>query len=593
MTNWVNIAKPLANLFGSGQSPLPDLSGGWGRLLLLTTILLLAGLRYANAQNTGEYPYRASEHAYQVPIGRAANLKTWAIVDSTNETIEYNLKEVTWASVDSAENDGGNEDVEIFFTPGIFTVGSVWYLRYREDQIHNGSITCVAARQIKITIAENNFYLQLEDDISVCNSQSGIVRSYTDIDDETFETTVTYTLTMHKEPDFDINRWEFDGIFDTEVQSLVTNVLTGGGGSVTPSTSTGDSIHFTVEPDGTGFPDTVAIELTVTHLLPVLTDSLTSVDINNGIARSGDSDYPWVFTDDNTQDYSDRNQGVNVLAIPGTQDISPGGNDNTTSAQNPLQNSTHTYVVEMANTSNYTNPDTGWMIVEDEIDGDTMSVSGAAPHYSTTGGVNGVNDSVNVTFNDNMPEGGYILYYTEQNSNWCTTIRSYPFTLGEPLDIDLFVADAQCPYISGSINTPNTVTSTPIGDTVRIVSSGYTNNWEFDFEITSTPEFSSSDVEITAVTVSAVILSAVTLSDLSIGETTTTGTVNVTNSAGSPVTSVIINVTYDGLYDQAHTINIALSDITGSFNEQDANATNSDTHTINALPQPGELVGVD
>lgn len=578
-------------------------------LILLTTILLLAGTRYAQAQNqnTGEYPYRASEHAYQVPIGRAENLKTWAIVDSTDNSNEYNLKEVSWATVDSAETNGTPETVEIFFTPGIFTVGSVWYLRYREDQIHNDSITCVAARELKITIVENTFYLQLEDDISVCNSQSGLSHTYSEIDTESFETEVTYTVIMHKAADFDINRWEFDAIFDTEISSLTTNVLTSGGGTVTTLESTGDSIHFTVAPVGTGFPDTVAIELTVTHLLPALTDSLTSVDINNGIARSDVLDgAPWVYTDDNIQSYpisaiGDRNQAATVFAIPGTRDISPGGNDNTASAQNPLQNSTHTYVVEMADTDNDTNAATGWMIVENEIDGDTMTVD---THYSTTGAVNGQNDSINITFNSSMPEGDYILYYTEQNDNGCTTIRSYPFTLGGPFDVDIADNDRICPGISDLVSTyqENTVTQV---DYVVNLNSSYSSDWSFDFEVSidesPTPaEFKIDSIKVVDANGNSTYTSA----------TPATGKVDVTYNEATPTTSLIMRVYYSGYYPDNYTITAALSSISGAFGEIDENVSNSTTdddtedydennnqnntiHHINPLPQPMALEGVD
>jgi hypothetical protein len=54
-----------------------------------------------------------------------------------------------------------------------------------------------------------------------------------------------------------------------------------------------------------------------------------------------------------------------------------------------------------------------------------------------------------------------------------------------------------------------------------------------------------------------------------------------------------MKVVYNGRYINNHSIQATLTNITGSFNEVDADATNSITHTIYAIPQAGTLAGID
>ena len=111
--------------------------------------------------------------------------------------------------------------------------------------------------------------------------------------------------------------------------------------------------------------------------------------------------------------------------------------------------------------------------------------------------------------------------------------------------------------------------------------SSYSNDWSFDFNVTSDPGFAASNLTVSSVT------------------TTTTGasisgnTVSVSNSSASPVTQVTVRVTYTGLYNTEHTITAAITNITGSFNEEDADDTNEIKHAIYALPQAGVLAGVN
>jgi hypothetical protein len=287
-----------------------------------------------------------------------------------------------------------------------------------------------------------------------------------------------------------------------------------------------------------------------------------------------------------------------VFAIPGTQDIRPGGDDNTASAQNPLQNSTHTYVVEMANTSNYSNTATGWMIVENVAAGDTMTVN---TDYSTTRAVNGQNDSINITFNASMSEGDYILYYTEQNNNLCTTIRSYPFTLGGPFDVDIADNDRMCPGMSNLVSTYQEKTVTQV-DYVVNLNTSYSSNWSFDFDVSIDETHNADEFSIDSITVVD--------ANGNSNYTSATGKVDVTYNETTPTTSLIMRVYYSGYYPDNYIITAALNNITGAFDEVDENVTNTTTddttvnydenndqnntkHHINPLPQPMALEGVD
>jgi hypothetical protein len=67
--------------------------------------------------------------------------------------------------------------------------------------------------------------------------------------------------------------------------------------------------------------------------------------------------------------------------------------------------------------------------------------------------------------------------------------------------------------------------------------------------------------------------------------------VDVTNAGA--VTSVTIRVIFEGLYTDLHTITATLTNIRGSHQEVDRDATNSGELIIYRMPQTGMLAGVD
>ena len=557
-------------------------------IVLIVWLCSLLGMTVDSfAQNTGSLPYLNSEHAYRVAIGEFLNIqRVWYITDKSTDTIQLTDALDYVYIITEATIDGGNEDISILFDSDEgFTIGP-WFIQYYEyDETHS----CIAAREFPITISDNTFYLELGVDDAACNDQSGEINDYGDIDTESFPTVLTYAVTMNKAPNFNVTSWVFDAkvtFANTlySLDSLTAAVTTTDGGSVVVTDLGNDSLNMEITTIPAS-PSLVVVTLTVYVYGPVLSDEIVNVTLSNGQAFTAASGVPTVITEDNIL-YpplfpGDRERDVTVRRIPGTLDITRGPLETAWSAINPSQYSTHNYTVVLDNhANNYNNVGSGWHIetsggVVVDVADYTLTETQAAPNS-------------NAKFIFNMAQGIYNLVYTEVDDNTCSTIRHFAFTLQAPFDVDIFKADNTCPTISGQINTYNvgfdepTRTATIISDTVRLLTSGYDSNWSFNFAYTSNPVFNNSDVEITGVTVT------VPGGSSSYDLPTNTGTVNVV----TPVTEVIITVTYDGLYAADHAVTLTLTNITGSFLESDGD-TDAETHTINELPQPKALAGVD
>ena len=572
--------------------------------ILLAMVTLLASLRVVAQGNTGATPYQDSRHTYRVTIGTTTNAQEWTIVNAAN-TVTYNLTDATpeaWCTYTAATTNGGYDVVTIFFDRNFFAEGD-WLLRFTETDKNN---TCVSAREYPITVVANTFYLTLAGDAFGCNSQTGLVHTYDEVDApaDVFATSVNYTVTMNKSDDFDPTLWRFTVTFPQAVGSITTTVNTADGGTaaiteLAPNNQT--TYRVTLTPGATN-PSMVEVVVSVSYSNNVLADVARNVTVTEGEAVYSAPPAPDAITDDNITTFplsapGDRVQAITIYAIPATRDIAPGAGETVISAQNPLQNSTHRYAVQMGDVANFSRVNTRWHIetttgtVVPDIAANYELVRPDAADVTSSG-----SDSATISFH--MAPGTYMLYYTEENSNGCTTVRRFPISLGDPFDADILTVADQCSGANGVIFQNLQDSTTTIEYTVALDMT-YTMNWEFGIEVTSTPGFSNPDLEVSSISILgtyAVYTSA----------TTTSGTVAVTNSTGT-VNSVTVRVVYHGLYESAHTITLTLPDgtIHGSFGETDRDdgttldgggtegVINQARHIIHAMPQAGTLAGID
>jgi hypothetical protein len=343
MTNWVNIAKPLANLFGSGQSPLPDLSGGWGRLLLLTTLLLLAGSHFAHAQNSSTEPFIDSWQKYRVPVGVSANSVTWELREDDPENPASTLDLSTldgggaaWIDIYSenvSETDYAAIEIKFDGDEG-FANGQTWYMVYSEWDGTAGSGNCTAVRAFEITISENTFYLSMGDDNDACNSLDGQVLNWNDINSVDIESYVDFTVQMNRQDDFDMNTWSFTGAITFD-QSNYDFIRVRSVGNTLPGNSDASEV-FTITDDGTGtftvsvdaetvtpsdppadYTDFITLRVYVSGL--VYEGETVILTVSEGKAFSG-ANYP-KETDDNLSEGGDRIQEQTILPLPATPNI--------------------------------------------------------------------------------------------------------------------------------------------------------------------------------------------------------------------------------------------------------------------------------
>lgn len=563
--------------------------------ILLTALLLLAMPRYVHAQtqNTGAAPYYDSKHAYRVSIDDAVNKRIWLITDgTTSHTILNTITPVplpVWAGIyDTGAGAGqagvGFHGVSITFDRTVFTT-SDWNLEYYEYENHGAGFECVAARSFPISIVENTFYLTLAADVtSYCNGESGEVHAYTKLDDpgEVFETAVTYTVSMSKHPDYDPSYWTFDANFSQSITSI--NVSTTDGTANVSELTAGTDYNIEITPSAAN-ADAVNVSITVTYDNNVLADVTNSITVSNGQAVVEAPPAPDAITEDNITTYpvgnaGDRIQAITISKLPATADIGHGEFETALTAQNPLLLSEHRYVVVMENVANTA---TWWI---QNAAGTVTLVPDNDYNISTNQSATA--DTAYIDFIDEtVPTGAYVIYFRETDATTgCSTIRPYDITLHGPFDVDI-AADlaTSCPEVSGTINNDyTTATSTTLNYTVTLNTADYVNNWSFVVTVTSDVGFAAGDVDVAAAGI-AVSAGA----SYAEGANKYTGTVSVTGGT----TEVTVSVTYTGIYVNEHDMTVTLTGITGSFGEDDADASDAATNTLYRMPQPLTLAGVD
>lgn len=584
--------------------------------MLLVTLLYVAGISCLYAQtptvdNLGKNPYLDSKHAYSINVGLKDNNRTWHITNRLegDALIDYDLEDSgnsSWATLSAATVNGGAEIVSIFFDREKFTTGD-WYLQCSEFQDIDGTKQCVSAREFKITITENTFYLTLGDDGSVKNSQHEVEHKFdeVDADDNKYSTTINnssaswYSVTMHKADNFKPDSWSFTATFDQTVTPANSCAATVSEGSVSVSDApTAGDNSYTITVTGPFTSNEVTVSFSVTFNEPVHKDVAPKLTVTNGLAMVNGS--PVAETKDNITQYpvspatpGDREQQITVLALPTPHDITSEEPD--WSAKFPLQNSTHSYKVQMGAT---TNVPVVWRILD--ADKNVLANDENANYEYIASGV--VGTEATVSFKFKMAPDTYYIEYRETDADVTkatTAVRRYPITIQAPFDADITAATDICAAISNKVNNlvgdPLALqpTETTVTYTVTLNNDDYCANWSFKTAITGNPALgndATADLRIKSIT-------AVT-AGLTYDQSTQTFTVTNTAKAGETgsLKNVSFSVTYEGLYASEHEITTTISDITGAYGETEANPSEDDNktvHTIYSLPQPGQLAGVD
>jgi hypothetical protein len=556
-------------------------------LLVLNTLLLLAALHsYAQIPpvNTGDDPYIGTTHRYQVTADNLSNSRAWYITDETLTTTIVPTPGILVITPGT----GNIFYADVTFTSPPFSVGT-WVLTYVETSILTG--TCVATREFVIHLRENNFYELVYNQttenpgtsFSECHDSTGTVQDWNNIFNTPFQTAIHFPVYMNKEADFDLNTWEFDA--SVSVVSAGYSVISIGKGALVSSRGanytvtliSGSTYRIVVDSPPIGETDDF-VDIAVIVSGPMYDNVDVTLNITNGIARSGTSRE--IITNDNISVYPTdgtytksawRTKTVSTLGIPATQNILPGAGETATSAANPLQNSTHRYTVVIGNIANY-NSGNNWSIFN--VATSSVQIGG----FTLTPTASATADTATIRFTDTMPTGDYILYYTETGSNGCIARRAYPFTLQGPFDADLASISPTCPTASNQIFATNSPSDTEVNYTVTLNNTGYGSAWSFNFNLSSSPVFNVANVSVSGTTVTPITVSY----------DSGTGLVSVP----ADVEEVTLTVTYNGIYETAHTITATLTNVTGSYNETDSD-TDAISHTIHALPQAGAIAGIE
>ncbi|HPR61886.1 MAG TPA: hypothetical protein PLF35_13110, partial [Prolixibacteraceae bacterium] len=472
-------------------------------LILATMLSLLAGKSFAQSimpLNTGDDPYLGTTHSYVVEIDdRVNNDYGWKLVnggttyDPSNDFISTTLV-------------GNTYTITIEFTRDDFTPGT-WTLRYEETSRDDGA--CVATREYIIYLSENEFYESLYDVASEtppgstpeCHDSTNTVQVYANVNSLNFQTEYIFPVYMYKQSGFKLNTWHFDA---TVAAAGYTIVSIGKGSSTTNmgadySISQSGGVYTVVADSAIGDYDSDYVELSVVVEGPMFTDFTMTLDIDNAYAISGSTGQ--VTTEDNVHIYPDesgapaewRTKTVTIRGVPETRDITHNTAEGETewSAQNPLQNSTHHYIVEMGDDINNGG---AWHII------DNAGVPVPAINYSLTEIQDGTSGNSEAEFTFNMDPGAYTLVFTETNGNSCISLRHYPITLGGPFVVSIAEVGDNCASASGNIYGSLQSTDTEITYTVTLETS-YRADWDFEFDITSSFGFASPDLEYTVTSV--------------------------------------------------------------------------------------------
>jgi hypothetical protein len=301
----------------------------------------LFSVHFTFAQNTGAGPYLNSWHTYRVVVGSALNTREWEIINHDTTIVRALDSSMAW--VDIAALSGSNADISICFTDSVFNLTETWYLRYREISVV--TLSCVAARRFTINLTENNFYLTLDANDTLCKPEDGQVFRWEQLFNVRYECSFSFLVTMHKEATFTINNWAFDGTLTFDflnhiIVGYTATVVTPNGGTIDALIDVGggygianDGI-FRVEVSDPVTPTLteVTVQITLTLSGYVYDGIEATLTLTNGIINSGTSGLtitndnllrPYEGPPDNVADPAlrDRLQTVVFNGLPATPNI--------------------------------------------------------------------------------------------------------------------------------------------------------------------------------------------------------------------------------------------------------------------------------
>ena len=312
-----NIAKTLTNLLGRLLfSPLGGVRGG---LLLL----LLAGPRYAYAQNDSENPYINSTHLYRVAMGNTGNTVTWELFDNLADVADFTLSGAGKPAWSTPAIVGLNAEIEIKFVSTEFTEGETWYLVYSEM---NGD-ACVARRVAPdITIEANQFNLTVPLWASGCNTYIDTIWNNNDTIWHPRPMAVELRVHMDKASSHAVREWRFtgtvtvNGVFTIPAADVFiplasrTNSSDFGTYTISDVNNAGGFTMVVNDLTGAGYDNADQVSFIVNINGPPTDDVQVTLTIANGQAKSGNN-YT-VVTDENST--GDNEESRLLFEIPNT-----------------------------------------------------------------------------------------------------------------------------------------------------------------------------------------------------------------------------------------------------------------------------------
>lgn len=259
-----------------------------------TTFYLIAVLTFmmtsigAMAQG-GASPYLNSTHTYTVIMENGSNTEGWVIANASGVALSPQpaftptkvgttaKMVITWASPWTV----AGTDYKILFTE---------------------TGTCIAKRELPVSVIANNFFLTMNADGSECHDLTGTVLAPA----ASGNTTLNFTANLNKDAGFTIDSWQFDFTVNVVTGYTLQSVKVNNGLTLGTSGSyTGQS----VAPTST----TASIEVVING--PVESGTIVTIALANGKAIKGTATTP----DNGT---GDKNQVLTVNALPATSVIS-------------------------------------------------------------------------------------------------------------------------------------------------------------------------------------------------------------------------------------------------------------------------------
>lgn len=293
-------------------------------VILLTTIMLLAGTRYAYAQNTPGNPYYLSQHKYQVD-NVVSPVYDWYIFETeaaANSFTEGTALLNTLDYVDGIDLVSGTATVEIYYDKEVFNDTEVFLVFSEYSQLTG---VCIARRIFPITIIDNTFYFSAGADLENCHPLEGEVLNWNDYNGQNYEVTYDFTITLHKAGNFNINNYTFEGKISLGDDNYdLVSITVPGSISSDLNTANGDfSVTMNnatyIENNASEITQDITLEVTVTGLIYESENII--VRLTRGQAESGLNYTITTNEESPPPSGTNRDQQITILPLPATPNI--------------------------------------------------------------------------------------------------------------------------------------------------------------------------------------------------------------------------------------------------------------------------------